>query len=338
MATAAQLDALVTQVRGALAAAQRAVEAQASGQKKQNELNNMAVLTRAVESWATTQRAEVLTGSRTFARWRDYAVKDLLPIAASNAAEAGRYATEFARLAERIGEWALEVDKAVWGPVAAKVDQLGKDVAKLKTEWAAFAKLQAAASKVPLSAEAKKLLAEAPARKADLDRLASLHSALATGVSLLRTGKARAVSDGKGDMVLEPLTVAGAQTLGAVPVVGVGAVIATLAIATALAVPLFSWIEKTKQVVGSETAKGSLKLMEDPDPAKRADGLKSMELLNEAQKLQNEGSLSSNVRRTVGVVMAAAAFGGLIWAVVKLRKPARGAQRRKRRLAGQVPA
>lgn len=317
----AQLEELVRIVRAAVSQARSVAQGASDAQTRANELYGVATLERAVDVWATRQLEEVLAGTRTFDKWRRYAEEELVPIASRYVRDAGSIAVQFSRLALTIGEAALAVDRAVLAPVEAKVDELGKDVEKLQQRWKAF-ELQRKAFESPkvralLSNELQELLygRTAAEKRADLDRLVQLHSALKSAVSLLRTGKARAVTDGKGDFTLVEVAPNAAQLVGALPVLGAGAVLATVAVCATIVVGLYAFFSHLDTVAETELKKVQMAAATHPDPEVRKAALAAMDKQNEADRNKNKQTLFGGFE---GVVLAGAALVGVAGATLVL--------------------
>lgn len=323
-----QLDALVSQVRNALASSKAKISAIGDEQLRRTHLTSFAVLERAVESWSTTQRDQVLAGTREPKRWIDYG-NELIADAEWRQKEAGVFAVAFSRLANTLGDLAQWL-KSHWDDVLKKVDELN---AKLKVFEKAVAALRKdrevfQGRKLPDSLQTAFFGTEAENALSSFEKFRTTLQGVNTAVSLVKTGKARLEKQGE-DIAVVPVSGLGAMTLGAVPLVVVGGilgVVAGLAVVASALDRVFRFIEQAR---ADATYKRELELIaSNPGAAKAVTDLKKAQA-----ELEDARSKNQPTDPITGFVKVAKVVGGVVvvgagaWGLKQLVDAVRGMRR-----------
>jgi NADH dehydrogenase/NADH:ubiquinone oxidoreductase subunit G len=260
-----------------------------------------ATLSKAVEAWATTQAAEVLTGVRPLSRWREYRA-DLKKQAEGQQTDAKGRAGFLTRAANAVGAKLSEAADEV----NAKVRELREKYTKIVATRARVEAAKAKLDRAKMDAKTREELYGAPSAKAQasLEQLASILRAIETG--------AKAVTG-----------------LGALPVLGAGAAAASVAIALALASSLWAYFNHADELVRAEVARQEFELVK---AGKGAEVEALRKLRNESDKARSEDNPSpfaslASVAKWVGFSLLGVAALGVGREVVRNMPQRPGAAR-----------
>lgn len=204
-----------------------------------------------VQSWATKQAQEVVDGTRTLANWTSYG-DSLKAQAAAKFKDIQDQTSWFTQA----WDWLSSKVKAGVDAVAAKVAQLRADVTEIGKLRQNVLAVRPTLAKVQdrLSAESRDTLFGVPWTAADAtwSKLTGLVDALEATISFVRNGTAKLEPTANGDARVVALSGPARSLLGALPALAAGTVLATIAIAAALAVSLHSYYEHANQVTRAE--------------------------------------------------------------------------------------
>lgn len=308
----AEYRSLVAQVGGAVERVREEIAGIWSESTRRTQETAAGTLYRAFDSWSTTQLEEVLTGKREPQRWIDWG-KELIQIAASFAADAGSFLVRYSSLIDVLGNAAQAV-KNLWDSQVQKIAELGQQLVAFRKERELLLKQRKDLEGKPLSEEVRDLVYGAQAQQAlaELGRFELVVQALQSAMSLVKSGGARLESDGSGDLRVVPTTQLGAAVLlGAVPALAAGTVVATVAVAAALAVSLQSYFRTKNEKLSTELARLELELVAD---GKAEDVKKLRELRNETEKARAPDSIGAAVS-IAKVIGTAVAIGAGVYAL-----------------------
>ncbi|WP_224371108.1 hypothetical protein [Hyalangium versicolor] len=267
--------------------AKAANEAGGEDSVKKAGIGAAATYSKTVQDFATKQIDEVVAGRLPVAKWREN-LQLWLKQGQSQLKDAEERSSLWYRVSHAVA------GKVEQGVTAAtdKLKELKAKVAQLTGMRAELDKLRAGLKGKKLSTQASDTLFGAPASRAEetWKQLGTVMSALEKGASL----------------------VTGQSTLGSPLVVGAGAAVATVAVATSLAASLFAYYQNATEVARAEVAKQELTLVQQ---GKGAEVKELRTLRNEADKVRAESNESpfsalATSAKWVGLGLMAA---GLAW-------------------------
>lgn len=228
-----------------------------------------ATFAKAAQDFATTQAAEVIAGRLPLSKWRE------------NLALWRRQGESVVKDAEERTSLLYRVAHAVAGGVEAGVNAVTDKVKALRAKFNEITSARASVAKLKASLQGRKVSAQVSAElfgepfsraEATFSQLASMVQALERGAAAI-TGKSSP----------------GLSGLGAVPVIGAGAAVATVAIAGALASSLWSYYQHAGEVARNEIARLELELIKE---GKGEEALAFRKARNEADKTRQESDPS----------------------------------------------
>lgn len=279
-------------------------------------LYGLSVSERAILAWETTQLNEVIAGTRNLERWVAYGV-DLSLGLERIIQDAGSWSSQFSSLANWLGDAA----NSLLAPLESQVKELRKRVDEVAVQRKAWEKNRVELKDKALTDAARKTLfgADATAAIANCDTLGTMLVGLESGVSLLRTGKAKLVttSDGK-DVAITPLSGPAYMALGAVPLVAAGVTLGTVAAALAIAVSVKAYFGHAEQVARGERTRLAL----EATVATGGDVNKTLEQLNESDRIAMRGEFG-DVLDGLKIAGRALSLGAIGWGAWKLWRATR---------------
>lgn len=319
--TRADFLPVLERMRSEVERARKVVERVGAADQRAAALYGLSVSERAIKSWETTQLDEVLAGTRPLARWTAYG-QDLAYGLELIIRDAGAFSAQFSGLANWLGDSA----NAILGPLEAQVAELRSRVDDLRKQQVSIEAARKELKDQPITDEARKVLfgLEASGAASNMATLGNLLVGLETGVSLLRSGKAKLTrsADGK-DVQITPLSGVAQMALGAVPLVAAAVTIGTVATALAIAVSVKAYFGHADAIARTERTRLAL----DAAKASGKDPVKVLEQLNKGDEIAAAGGFG-DVLGTVRFFAGLAAAGGAAWGGWKLWEHYRGTARR----------
>jgi hypothetical protein len=261
----------------------------------------------AVDSWATKQAQEVVNGTRTLANWQSYGAL-LEQQATAKMQDVEDQSGWFGKVATWVADkWTAGVDA-----VAEKIAGIRADVTKISGVRAQVLATRSQLSPDSLTDESRDTLFGAPfaVAEATWTKLLGLVEALEAMVSMVRGGKAKLEAADNGDVRVVPLNGVAYSLVGALPALAAGTVLATIAIAAALAASLWAYFNHANEVVRAELEKQENDMV--------ASGKMTAAQLLQRQQQRNAGQ-PPTLGETIAKAAAGTAAAGLgIWGLYKL--------------------